>query len=507
MANLDQDNNDSVEEQEIDTPEQKKKKSVLPVLLFSGLIHSIIILFLIFIIVSTAKAPKEDIIITTKIAEELEEEVQPEEKRDVVKTLVEVKVEMEVLTQPTVTSEEVSDHQETDNNMEMATAEGTSEAISDSPQVGSGLMGNIGGGGGGGGTFGTRSGGGKKRALLKGGGSQKTESSVDAALRWLMRHQEKDGHWDGAKYGDIGGEHAGPDQAQTGLAALAFLAAGHTPKIGKYKNTVKTAIEWIISKQNADGSFHGNKRDHMIYENSICALALAEAYGMHPDPKIKEAAQKAIDYLITVPSGQVHFNTNKDGVPLSMSVLGWMMMAFKSAKVAGLKVPDDTFTKYKARVDEMTDKDQSGNPIKTHYLKLGDRANSTTYGTNTMTAVGMLVYEYTGVHRSELDLMADLLIKDLPAAGNGNDIYRWYYATLSMFQYGGAKWKTWNTALINTLVGTQCKGGPLDGSLQDIDGSWEYANDLWGKKAGRVYQTAMSAFCLEVYYRYESVLK
>jgi hypothetical protein len=507
MAKLEKENTDEFDQQEFDNSEQKKKKGILPVFLLSGLIHSILILFLIFIIVSTAKKPTEDIIITTKIAEVKEEEEKPEEKRDIIKTVVEVKVETEIQTQPTVTTEEVSEVQETDNNMELATAEGTNEGISDSPQVGSGLMGNIGGGGGGGGTFGSRSGGGKKKAIMRGGGSAKTESSVDAALRWLMRHQEKDGHWDGVKYGNLGGdEHSAPDQAQTGLATLAFLAAGHTPKIGKYKNTVKTAVEWLLSKQNANGSFNSDKRDHIIYENSICALALAETYAMHPDPKVKEAAQKAIDYLATVPSGQVHFNTNKDGVPLSMSVLGWMMMAFKSAKIAGLNVPEDTFAKYKARVDEMTEKDQSGNPMKTHYLKLGDRTAKSRFG-NTMTAVGMLVYEYTGVHRSELDLMADLLIKDVPAVGKDYDIYRWYYATLSMFQYGGAKWKTWNTALVETLVGTQCKGGPLDGSLQDIDGSWEYAHDEWGKKAGRVYQTAMSAFCLEVYYRYESILK
>jgi len=506
MASLDQDNNESVEEQEIDTAEQKKKKSVMPVLLFSGLIHSIIILFLIFIIVSTAKAPREDIIITTKIAEALEEEVQPEEKRDVVKTPVEVNVEMEVLTQPTVTSEEVSDQQETDNNMEMATAEGTSEAISDSPQVGSGLMGNIGGGGGGGGTFGARSGGGKKKAIMRGGGSAKTESAVTAALEWLARHQEKDGHWDGAKYGDTNSEHSCSDQGQSGLAMLAFLAAGHTPKLGKFKNTVKVGIDWIISQQNADGSFGPKARDHSIYENSICTLALAEAFGMHPDPKIKAAAQKAVDYLANVPSGKVHFGLTDKKVPKSMSVLGWMMMAFKSSKIAGLNVPEDAFVHFKERVDEMTTKDQSGNPQVTSYMVLGDRKLGDGWK-NTMTAVGMLVYEYCGVKRSELDLMADVILKDLPAPGKNYCIYRYYYATLAMFQYGGEKWKTWNKALVETLVGLQRKGGPKDGTLQDVDGSWDYENDKWGPKSGRVYQTAMSAFCLEVYYRYETVLR
>lgn len=487
-------------------PEEKKKRSVLPIFIISGLLHSIVLLVMLFVIISAAQKEKEDVIVTTELTEVVEEEYKPEEKRDVVKSKVEVDVATEIETQPMVTTEVTTDHSETDNNMEMATAEGTNEGISDSPQVGSGIMGNIGGGGGGGGTFGTRSGGGKKKALLKGGGSAKTESSVDAALRWLMRHQEKDGHWDGAKYGDTNSEHSCSDQGQSGLAILAFLAAGHTPKIGKFKNTVKIGLDWILSQQNPDGSFGPKHRDHSIYENSICILALAEAYGMFPDPKIKAAAQKGVDYLANIEPGKVHFGLNKDKVPLSMSVLGWMMMAFKSAKIAGLKIPEDTFEKFKARVDEMTTKDQSGNPQITSYMNKGDRKLGDGWK-NCMTAVGMLVYEYCGVKRVELDVMADVLIKDLPAANDGDfDIYRYYYATLAMFQYGGDKWRTWNKALSETLVGTQRKGGPLDGTLQDTDGSWDYDKDKWGPKSGRVYQTAMSAFCLEVYYRYESVV-
>ena len=489
-------------EQQAPIQEEKKKKSVLPIFIISGLLHSIVLLIMLFIIISAAQKEKEDVIVTTELTEVVEEEYKPEEKREVVKSNVEVNVTTEIEAQPMVTNEETTDHNETDNNMEMATSEGTNEGISDSPQVGSGIMGNIGGGGGGGGTFGTRSGGGKKKALLRGGGSAKTESSVDAALRWLMRHQEKDGHWDGAKYGDTNSEHSCSDQGQSGLALLAFLAAGHTPKIGKYKNTVKVGIEWVMSQQNPDGSFGPRHRDHSIYENCICTLTLAEAFGMYPDPKIKAAAQKAVDYLANVDPGKVHYNMNKDKVPLSMSVLGWMMMAFKSAKIAGLKIPEETFANYKARVDEMTVKDQSGNPQKTNYMVAGDRKS----GDFCMTAVGMLVYEYCGVKRDELSLMADGLLKDLPAAGGDFDIYRYYYATLAMFQYGGDKWKTWNKALMETLVGTQRKGGPMDGTLQDTDGSWDYDKDKWGPKSGRVYQTAMSAFCLEVYYRYESVV-
>jgi hypothetical protein len=497
-------------------PEEKGKRSPWTVFMISAFIHTIAILLTIMIVIANSKPPQEDIIITTKILEQEEDIVEPEVKRDVVKEKVEVTVETMVETQVTVTMEETTDHQETDNNMEMATAEGTNEAISDSPQVGSGLMGNIGGGGGGGGTFGTRSGGGKKRALLKGGGTAKTESAVDAALRWLMRHQEKDGRWDAVKYGatpEVGkgnGFNWGHDAAMTGLSTLAFLSAGHTPKIGKYKNTVKTAIDWILAKQKPNGTFGEN-----IYEDAICTLAIAEAFGMFPDPKIKIAAQKGVDYLLN-PNADIHWGLAKDKVPYSTSVLGWVLMAMKSAKIAGLVVPEEVFPKYKAHLELATSKDQSGNYDHVKYSIPGGLMFDANKNDNTMTAIGMLMYEYLGVKRHDLSVMADRIIKDLPAWGgaindsswgvDNFDMYHWYYATLALFQYGGDHWKKWNKALSDTLVGAQNKGGPLDGSLQDIDGSWDPI-DQWGRKQGRVYTTAMGAFCLEVYYRYETVLK
>lgn len=489
--------------------DDQKKKSAMPAFIISAFVHSLLILITFLVVVSISKPKQDDVIVTSELTEVPEEIIDPEVKRDVVKNNVEVVVSTEIEAQPMVTNQETTDHNETDNNMDVGTSEGTAEGISDSPQVGSGMMGNIGGGGGGGGTFGTRSGGGKKKALLKGGGSAKTESSVDAALRWLMRHQEKDGHWNKNKYGNDN-DNSGFARNQTegscaltGLATLAFLSAGHTPRIGKYKNTVKNAIDWLIENQKPDGSW-GNAAAYSGYDNSICTLVLAECVGMYPETKIKVAAQKALDFLATYNETQ-KFHKVINGKPNSISLGGWMMMAFKSAKIAGLKIPDEVFKRFKERIDEMSEKDQSGNPGIVSYITKGDRNASNT----TMTAVGMLMYEYLGVNRAELQTMADIVIKELPTWGANsmnNDLYKWYYATLAMFQFGGEHWKKWNSVMSKMLVDNQRKGGPLDGSLQDVDGSWDFEGDFWGKNLGRIYSTAMAAFCLEVYYRYESVV-
>jgi hypothetical protein len=63
-----------------------------------------------------------------------------------------------------------------------------------------------------------------------------------------------------------------------------------------------------------------------------------------------------------------------------------------------------------------------------------------------------------------------------------------------MYQYGGEPWNRWNTAMRDVLVRIQRRGGELAGSW-DPDGPW-------GSVGGRVYSTALSLMCLEVYYRF-----
>ena len=65
-----------------------------------------------------------------------------------------------------------------------------------------------------------------------------------------------------------------------------------------------------------------------------------------------------------------------------------------------------------------------------------------------------------------------------------------------MWQLGGRAWDSWQSALLEPVVGRQRRGG-------DEDGSWDPQVDPWGRRGGRVYSTAINALCLEVYYRHD----
>lgn len=234
----------------------------------------------------------------------------PEEEREL-RELKEVTVEIEsevevetlVVTQLDVEVEEIQTEES-----ENSEAKGREEAVSSSETGGSGAFMAIGAGGGAAGMFGSRTGGGKKRALGRFGGSKASESAVEAALRWFMRHQSPNGMWDVDGYPvnctlagpkcEPGAGHTGDDgdAACTGYALLCYLGAGYDHRTpNKYRKVVKSGLDWMVANQKGDGSF-GKSRN---YENGVAAMALAEAYAMTSDPELREPAQKAIDHLLS----------------------------------------------------------------------------------------------------------------------------------------------------------------------------------------------------------------
>jgi len=471
--------------------------------MISAAVHATILMLMTVITVATAQKRTDDIVITTDLAKKKEPEYDEKKIRDIFRNTKEVEAE-EIVENPVFVHEEVevTDHFETENDMDTNTARGQEDAISDIPLGGTGVVGNIRVGGGGAGCFGYRSGGGRRRCVAKFGGSRASESAVDAALRWLARHQEPDGHWDTMKYGS----EEFSDHGTAGLAALAFLGAGHTERAGKFKGNVTAAVQWMIKQQAADGSIgKGVAKGHherFGYHQAICGLSLAEAYGMARNPRTGQAAQKSVDWSTEGHQCEYSGWRYSPKQQPDTSVTGWFIMQLKSAKVAGLKVEGKGFSGAAAWLDKVTTKPgENGDPY-------GGRVGYTGKSTERppMTAVGMLGRQFLGFKRNDPLLIGggEHLIENLPkwsnnrssySSGRGTNFYYWYYGTLSMFQMGGKYWKAWNSSLRDMLIQNQRRGG-------DEDGSWDYEPDALGQYGGRVYTTALGALCLEVYYRY-----
>jgi squalene-hopene cyclase-like protein len=491
----------------------ENRVGALPWWVISAVVHSVLFLLAALITVSVPAAKQDNIIIRSTMVKKDPPKYDPMKKRDVFKQPHEVISKEAVTTdKPLVVHEdvEVSDHFETDDNMDSATAAGNEDAISDIPLGGTGSTGSMGVGSSGGlaGAFGYRGGGGRKRCIKRFGGSEATESAVEAALRWLARHQEKDGGW---KEGLDGALAKKSSTAMTGLATLAFLGAGYTHKTGRFRDNVKRAVKYLVAAQIDDGRLAGAQggyiyHGHYGYVHGMGSMALVEAYGMTKDYDLQGPAQKSVDYSVNIhqnPGGGWRYKAKSVG---DISVTGWFIMQLKSAKMAGLKVNASAFNGGLNFVNKLLSM-KSGRSVycmsqATPVFKNGYGAPGTTGGRRT--AISMVCRLFMGVPRDDevMLLSARYPTASAPEWGKKNDFYYWYYGTLAMFQSGGEFWKVWNKALKPTLVSNQRQGGPMDGSAADVDGSWDYEEDAYGKKCGRVFTTALGALCLEVYYRY-----
>lgn len=321
------------------------------------------------------------------------------------------------------------------------------------------------------------------------GGSDATERAVNAALRWLAEHQANDGSWS-TRHFDDGCEECGgegryqTDVATTGLSLLAFLGAGHTHfSEGAYRDGVQRAINWLRARQRGNGDLRAGET---MYSHGIATIALSEAYGMTRDETLRPVVERAVRFIVDArhqDSGGWRYEPGQFG---DTSVFGWQVMALISAQRAGIEIPLDANAHARRWLDRVAHERFPG-----RYAYQPGQPFSPA-----MTAEAMYCQQLLGRAPDEPRMIesADYIVENLPEWDRRASTYYWYYATLALYQHGGESWSTWNEQLTATLLANQRTDGPAAGSWDPID--------RWAVIGGRVYQTALAALMLEVYYRY-----
>ncbi|MEZ6091860.1 MAG: prenyltransferase/squalene oxidase repeat-containing protein [Pirellulaceae bacterium] len=335
-----------------------------------------------------------------------------------------------------------------------------------------------------------------------------TEEAIERGLAFLADRQKPDGSWSLQGHGEE--VLLRSDTAATALCVLAFQGAGYTHKKHQYANVVAKAIDYLVMHQQANGDLfvpedEASNSNVWLYSHSIAALAICEAFGMTQDPELASPAQKAIDFIVDSQHPTRGGWRYQPQVSSDTSVTGWMMMALKSGELAGLKVPEKTYTGIDKWVS--LSQDSAGKPYLFRYNPYAMNTPSQRHGrqvTPTMTAVGMLIRMYRGWRRDNpnMEAGAEYLLDHLPEIGNAQrprrDTYYWYYATQVMFHMGGETWERWNNKLHPLLIRNQVKEGPANGSW---DPKIPIA-DRWSPHGGRLYLTALNLLSLEIYYRH-----
>jgi hypothetical protein len=371
-------------------------------------------------------------------------------------------------------------------------------------------MGDLGAAGGSGSELGGRAGDGKKKALKEYGGTDASEEAVQLALKWIVNHQLPDGGWDldhrigpgSHRISPNPGELRNARNAATALAILPLLGNGQTHKVGFYKDNVRAGLEFLMSRAKRDGrgiSFYEVKPGEsggQMYSHGLCAIVFCEAFAMSKDPKLAPYAQGSIWFIEDAQDpvgGGWKYKPRQRG---DTSVVGWQVMALKSAKLSGLDINPRTW--------RLTDK----------YLNGVSNTNGSLYGYETppkgrwknhlgQTSIGLLCRMYMGWQKDTPGLKEGIawMSEEGPDLFEGSDdtsdIYYNYYGTQVMKQFGGPEWTQWNSKMRDNLVNTQSKEGNTAGSWF-FDAPQRHSSE----KGGRLYTTALACMTLEVYYRY-----
>jgi prenyltransferase beta subunit len=343
--------------------------------------------------------------------------------------------------------------------------------------------------------------------------SEHGRAAIVRGLAWLAGNQEPSG----AFKANVGYklnegyviQHDGvPHVGVTALAGMAFLAAGHVPGRGKYGAQVEGAIRYILSCVSDDGMIADH--DSRMYSHAFATLFLSEVYGMTRDSTVKTALEKATEFTWKCQNRTGGWRYVPYAPDSDMSITVCQMMALRSARNIGIRIPKETIERAVNYVLMSAHTDpfdfpgsfdyqwRSENPIQTRTsFALTAAGLATLYSAGLYTDADIL--EHIRKHRIDRFLRGD----DAPPRietilRHVRNTYRTtptrhyffyygnYYAVQAMFVAGGKDWEEYFSRVQADLV-----------DMQEDDGHWPIDVPV-----GDAYATASACLILSIPYRY-----
>jgi hypothetical protein len=308
------------------------------------------------------------------------------------------------------------------------------------------------------------------------GGSAETEAAAVKALNWFTLTQKEDGRWSETQ----------SDVAHTGLVILCYLSYGVKPDDEtEHGQALAEGLTWLVKQVPENGNMRDGGR---MYGQAIGTLALGEAAGITQLEKFYQPLERAVAFLCRAQnpkSGGWRYLPHPSSDAGDLSVTGWVIMALRSAEMAGVRVPAKNLGPAREFLNTVSAGQHKG------FYGYKDSVPKPS-----MTSVGMYCQQLYGSNPDEKRQIdsAKFLATRMPATAQ-KDYYYWYYGCLSMFLHGGKQWQEWNA-----------KMKPIFLKKQQANGTWK-PEGRRAKKEGTTITTAWATLSLTVYYRYLPMIK
>lgn len=288
------------------------------------------------------------------------------------------------------------------------------------------------------------------------------ERIYEKGLKFLVSAQNADGSFPG-QYGS--------EPGVVGFAIMSMLAHGEDPNHGPYAKALKRGLDYLLKNQGENGYIGSS-----MYNHGFAALALAECYGALQDERIGPALKKAVELILSSQDKNKFkaWRYTPDAMDADSTVSGACFVALIAARNAGLKVPDKN-------IDEalkfFTDcQNPSGGDI-------GYMPRSGSHGGAT-TAIGVAAFAYARKRDAVTFVKALKKMKSEEAVGGSYPFYLEYYAAQAYFQGDFDGWQDWNAKQVKRLT-----------EMQNDDGSWDAG-------LGPATSTTLGLLSIALNYRY-----
>jgi hypothetical protein len=277
---------------------------------------------------------------------------------------------------------------------------------------------------------------------------KEVEQAAKKGLDFLVRCQKSDG--------TIYATYEHRKIVNAAFAGLAFLSQGSNPREGEYSKAIDKCVKSILATSNRNNGLlaFDMKYGSQMYEHAFCLLFLSEVYGQHKaeDNHLKVRISKAIDIIVGAQdrkAGGWRYSIPSTDSDVSVTVA--QIMALRSCKSAGFKIPDHTIERAKNYLLRCQQPDGSFRYTEDLHSVFDTGAVRTAAALTALFNIGL----YEG---QEIDKAFKHLNKYHPAkrsiCGTATNYYTYgnYYSAAAAKQIGDKFWQEWYLALSRQIM-------------------------------------------------------
>ena len=311
--------------------------------------------------------------------------------------------------------------------------------------------------------------------------------TVQKGLEYLAKNQHKDGHWEA-----FGGQDP---ITMTGVCGMALLMEGSTMREGKYKDNIRHACDYLMSKAQPNGMIGSpntpGESGRYMYGHGFATLFLASVYGEEEEgerrKRLEEILTKAAKFSHEAQTdlGGWGYLSAKEGNNFDEgSVTVTQVQALRAVRNAGIPVPPKAIPMAQDYLKKSTN--VQGGVI--YSLRLGGGGD----GRPALTAAAIACGFSTGDYQSDLIKkwfkFCQGHLRTLGDGRMGHDEYTYYYFGQAVYFLGEKRWKELfpNDPPEQVLTWSNYRKATFDNLVrtQQADGSWG------GSYAGATFATA-----------------